>query len=464
MFIGRKEELLELHQLLNNKLFESVLIYGRRRIGKTELIRESVKNYSGKVIYFEAKKSIFQDNLKEMQTIVQSVFQINYEFRSFYDLCAYLFNLSEASPVVLIIDELPYLINSNPSVISDLRNLIDTFRGRSSAKFIVSGSYIDIMKRLIESDSEVYGRFSHIIPLQPFDYYDASAFYPDYSPEDKLLMYACFGGVAFFNSLADPDLTAKENILNLLIKKNSILQLEIENTIANETNKIPQMNSIIGLIGEGYTKYSQLTSILRTRAGKEINVDYPLRRLLEMEIIRKETPINDPSNKKRTFYRFNDHLIEFYYRFIFPNASRNSVLSPDSFYKMFVEKEMTEHYLPYIFEEAAKEFLIRINRKGMIQPPFYNIGTYSYNDALQKRNIQFDAVTEDENGYISYECKYKNQPIGDTVIHQEEVQRNYADMNIYKLGFISKNGFLGNPDPEKYNLYTLSDFYNLPDQ
>ena len=158
MFIGRKEELLELHQLLNNKRFESVLIYGRRRIGKTELIRESVKNHSGKVIYFEAKKSIFQDNLKEMQTIIQSVFQINYEFRSFYDLCAYLFNLSEESPVVLIIDELPYLINSNPSVISDLRNLIDTFRGRSSAKFIVSGSYIDTMKRLIESDSEVYGR------------------------------------------------------------------------------------------------------------------------------------------------------------------------------------------------------------------------------------------------------------------------------------------------------------------
>ncbi len=460
MFIGREKELKEITEKINNDRFESILIYGRRRIGKTELIKTAAKQFNGTYIYYECKKSLLGDNLDSFNLLLQRIFKIKFTFDSIKDALNYVFEYSRNNKVLLVIDEFPFLVESLPTIVSDIRDLIDEYKTSTSMKFILSGSYVDTMKSLNEGNSETYGRFTGIINLKTFDYYESSLFYPNYSDEDKILMYSVFGGVAFFNSLIDNTKSAIDNIKNLLIEQNSILQLEIEHTISAETNKIPAVNSVVELIGRGITKYSDLVNQLTSKNGSKINPDYLLNKLIDMEIIEKVFPINEKNNKKRAFYCFHDNLMEFYYRYIYRNKNMNSILSADDFYKELIEEDLNQYYLPKKFESISKEFLIRANRFHKISPLFYEIGTYSFNDARKKINRQFDVVTFDKFGYISYECKYMKKPLDKSIICEEEHQLISSGLNVYKLGFISKNGFEKDIDDKKYNLFTLHDFFS----
>ena len=238
MFIGRDNELKELSEKLNNDRFESILIYGRRRIGKTELIKEAIKNLNFVSIYFECKLSLLNENLIDFNNEVNRVLNCDFRFDSFKKILKFLFDYSRKEKIVLVIDEFPYLLQSKALIISDIRDLIDEYCMNSKMKIILSGSLVQVMKNLNDSSSETYGRFTSIIPLTAFDYFDSSKFYDNYSNEEKILMYSVFGGVAFFNSLIDSSLTALDNIKKLILNKNSILQLEVENMVISEVSKI----------------------------------------------------------------------------------------------------------------------------------------------------------------------------------------------------------------------------------
>ena len=126
-----------------------------------------------------------------------------------------------------------------------------------------------------------------------------------------------------------------------------------------------------------------------------------------------------------------------------------------------IEEDLKRNYLPKKFESISREFLIRANRAHKIEPLIYEIGTYSFDDAKKKINRQFDVVTRDKNGYISYECKYTDKHVTKETINEEELQTRYSNLEVYKLGFISKSGFADDIDKAKYNLFSLSDFYGF---
>ena len=112
-----------------------------------------------------------------------------------------------------------------------------------------------------------------------------------------------------------------------------------------------------------------------------------------------------------------------------------------------------------IFENIAQEYLILQNKLGRINPVILDIGSYSFDDSKNRRNVQLDVVTRDENGYISYECKYTNEAIGKRVIDEEKARTIDLGTNIYMLGFISKNGFKDSVDMNEYNCISLADMY-----
>lgn len=461
VFFGRVEELKEIKYALSKLNFEGILIYGRRRVGKTELINEAIQNYRGPIIRYECKKTTNYQNLIQLSKVVLSEFGnlINdYVFNSYDDLFDYVFKKSCESEFTFIIDEFSFLLQSNDAIDSSLAIAIDKYKRKSKMKLIISGSYVQILKEMISANAHLYGRFTHIISLKPMDYLTSSMFYPNYSNEDKVKMYSVFGGIPYFNSLIDSSLSAEENIINLIVKKDSILEHEINEVILNETNKINEMNLIIETIVKGTTKFSDILSVL---SKDKIRIEYYLSRLIEMEIIEKKSPINDKNNKKKTFYVFKDNLMRFYYRYIFQNYNMRNVMNPKDFYSIKIKGDFESIYIPKIFENISEQYLILANKKGLIHPVFYDIGTYYFNDAKNKRNIQLDIVTEDENGYVSYECKYTNEPIGNKVINEEKQQTIELGMNIYKLGFISKRGFVENIDLSQYNCVCLDDIYKL---
>ena len=270
-------------------------------------------------------------------------------------------------------------------------------------------------------------------------------------------MYSVFGGLPYFNSLINPELSADENIVNLIIKKDSILEHEITEMVLSETNKISLLNDLINIIGSGTTKYSDIVSKLNQYSGSR--PDYLLNKLIDMNIISKVTPINDKNNSKKMFYRFDDNLIHFYYKYIFNNPYSINRTDATFFYDKFVKEDFERQYIPKKFENISQEFLLRCNFEGKLENIIMEIGTYLYDDSKLKINREFDVVTKDKLGYISYECKYTNKPISMKIIEEEIKQTQDLNIKFYKLGFISKTGFINDVDKDKYVCFELNDFY-----
>ncbi len=460
MFIGRESEVKEIKEALDTKRFESIFLYGRRRVGKSEIIRQATKDCSLPIINFECKRASSKTNLENLANVLFKTLSLPVlSCASFDDFFEYAFKYSIDHEYVLTIDEFSFLLEDDFSIESSLAVAIDKYKNESKLKLIISGSYVTLMRCMIEYNSHSYGRFNHILLIRPFDYYESSLFYPNFTDEEKIKCYSVFGGIAYFNSLIDVNKSADANIVDLLVKQDSILEHEINEMILSETSKINSLNDLITIIGTGASKYRDIVSKMKQKG--ESRPDYLLNKLIDMNIIRKVAPINQKGNAKKTSYVFEDNLIHFYYRYLFNNPYSINRRDKDFFYNHFIKEDFESSFIPRKFENISKEFLLRMNFLGRLTPVLFDIGTYSFDDAKNRVNREFDVVTLDENGYISFECKYTNDPIGEEVIQEEEEQVKNLDINFYKLGFISKNGFASGVDKKKYQCFSLSDFYNL---
>jgi len=459
-FFGREQELEEFRSAFASERFEALLVYGRRRVGKTELIRKAVGHADDAlVISCECKHASAGTNLRliSAKVAVALGFPADYVFVSFDALLEQVFLAAADKKVIFVIDEFSFLLKEDPATDPALSIAIDAHRHHSHLKLVLCGSYVDLMAGLVDAASPLYGRFTRIMKLQPFDYYTASLFYPNYSPSDKLLMYAALGGIPYFNSLADADAPALQNILDLVIRKDSILEHEVSEMLLAETNKVAGFNTVIELLGGGITRYSKIAS--RLAQDGQARPAYILSRLVDMGVLRKIEPINAKGNAKRTFYAFADNLIHFYYRYVFRYISERNTMTSADFFNEFIRDDLEGVYLPLKFEEVSAEAIARLSRLHRIKPTVYEVGTYSFDDVKSKINRRFDVVTRDRNGYVSYECKFTNTPIGRHVVEEEERQVHDLDVEFYRLGFVSKSGFCDDIDRQRYTLLTLEELY-----
>ena len=183
-----------------------------------------------------------------------------------------------------------------------------------------------------------------------------------------------------------------------------------------------------------------------------------LDKLMKMDVVKKEVPINDETNKKKAGYYISDNLSLFYYKYIFRNISRMSIMDSENFYDKYIEEDFETKYVPKRFEDICKQYLIRQNKAGAMDEIFEKIGKYYYDDPVNKKNGEFDIVTLDDKGYIFYEAKFRKNPISEQMINEEIEQVNNTGLNCYKYGFISRSGF----ECEQVNnriLITLEDLY-----
>lgn len=460
MFIGRNEELKEICDAYKTERLETILLYGRRRVGKSEIIRKSLEECSLPIVNFECKRTSSKINLENLTKAFENVFNLsNLYFESFDDLFDYIFKFSLDHKYILVIDEFSFLLEDDFNIESSLACAIDKYKNNSNLKLIISGSYVTLMTKMIEYGSHSYGRFTHILLIRPFDYFTSSLFYKNYSPEDKIKIYSVFGGIPYFNSLIDTNKSADENIIDLIVKEDSILEHEITEMILSETNKITLLNDLIYIIGSGIIKYKDI--VAKMNQYENSRPDYLLNKLIEMNIIRKVTPINQKNNVKKMYYVFDDNLIHFYYKYLFNNPFSVNRRNKEFFYNNFIKNDLETSFIPHKFENITKEFLLKLNFSNKIKDIILDIGTYSFDNSKNKINREFDVVTLDKNGYISYECKYTNDVINNKIINEEENQVKNLDIKFYKLGFISKNGFSTDIDKTKYICYSLEQFYSF---
>lgn len=460
MFIGRKEETKKLKELLSGNDYKAAMLFGRRRVGKTEIIKQALAEEDGVIVHCECKKVLPSINLflLERETKKELNLPAYTKFSSFDELFEAIFSASKKERIIFVLDEFSYLpLGGEDGVDASLARVIDLRKSEGThLKLIVSGSYCDLMQNIIDRSSPLHGHFDLIEEIHEFDYYDAAKFFPAYSNEEKFKAYATFGGLPYALSLVNPNKSVTENIKDLFGVDASTMTFLCQEMVESEGGKIASLNSVLNLIASGKHKFTDIVSVL----GKDSRPEYVLSKGVGLHYLSRVAPINDEGNKKLTYYDFEDNLLRFYFRYIFPNTSSLSFMGKDIFYREIIEKDFKKYYLPKAFEKVAKEFLIRKNRIGEINPPFFKIGTYSYNDAKAKKNFQFDVVTKDKQGFISYECKYTKNPIGIAEIHEESHQASNSPLCFYTIGFVSKSGFTEEVRAKVRNIYELSEFYD----
>lgn len=456
-FFGRQNELNKLNSFLSKKGFLACLIYGRRRIGKSELIKHAIKDKKDKIIYYEAKQTTEKNNIDSLTELICEKLNVDFiHFNTLEESLKYLFEYSIKNKLILIIDEYSYLIKIVEGIDSIIQNLIDKYKNDSNMKLIISGSYIDMMKDLLLYENPLYGRFDLTINLKQMDYYDSSKFYSNFSDTDKVKMYSVCGGVPYYNKLVDDKISVKENIINIIASNDSRLESEIQVYLKSEIQKMNNANEIFETLAKGYSRPIDILNQSSIKSGPLL-IEV-LNKLISMELVEKKAPINDENNKKKIGYYISDNLSSFYYKYIYRYNSQFNVMSANAFYDKYINDDFEKEYVPKVFEDICKQFLIKKNIANKIKPPFFKIGKYYYDMPATKTNGEFDIVTEDENGYIFYEVKFRKNKLSLNEVEKEISQVNATTLNTYRYGFFSASGF--EEDVKNVIKYTLNDIYN----
>ena len=457
-FIGRTKEQEKLLAQLSSPIQNAALLYGRRRVGKSELILHTMRQASdARTIYYECRQTTTENNTKNLSEVIAEAFDMPpLAFSDIEAALRFVFDRATGEKIVLAIDEYPHLRDVVKGMDSILQILLDEYRDRSHLSLILCGSYVEVMKSLLERDNPLYGRIDLKINLQPMDYYESAQFYPERSCEDKVRLFSVFGGIPYYNRLIDKNASVRENLIHLILEPDARLEDEVPSYLLSEISKIGNAHEIFSALADGHARYRDILSQSHVSSGATlVNV---LNRLIGMQLVQRRSPINDPNNKKRTSYVICDGLSKFYYRYVFRYLSQRSVLDPEVYYDRYVNDDFETQFVPRAFEEVCRQYLVRQNRMGNSEPPFDLIGTYSYDDPVTRTNGEFDVVTKDPLGYSFYEARFRTTPITQRMIEDEIEQVQRTGLTCHRYGFFSRSGFEAQAD-ERTALIGLEELY-----
>ena len=335
MFLGRNIEKKKLLDFINSPNMKTAIIYGRRRVGKSELITHCLEASNTKYLYYECKQTTEKNNVDSLLELLTELFELPpLSFNSMEALLKYIYKLQDKEDLILVLDEYPYLREIINGLDSIIQTIIDNKKSMKT-KLILCGSYVDVMQSLLEEDNPLYGRFDLNVKLQPMDYFESSLFYPNFRLEDKVRIYSVFGGIPYYNVLINDKISVKENIINLIASSGARLENEISGYLKNQLSKINNANEAIEILARGFYKYKDIFEQSGIEKGPTL-ID-ALDKLVSMGLVRKVTPINDEFNKKKIGYEISDSLARFYYKYIFRNKSRIQIMEPNIFYEKFIK-------------------------------------------------------------------------------------------------------------------------------
>ena len=263
MFIGRKQELQFLEDKYNSKGGQLIVLYGRRRVGKTETLREFCKGkrhifYSCREVSDKLQLRSFSEKLLKENIPAASYIKAFADWETALKSVLHLPYGDEKK--LLIIDEFPYMCRSNESIPSVLQNLWDELFKDENIMIVLCGSAMSFVeKELLAEKSPLYGRATGIYKMEAMSFYDAVQFFPNYTDRDKIIAYSILGGIPHYLRQFDADLSLEENIKRNILTKGCVLYSEVEFLLRQELRETPLYNSIIEAVALGNTKLNDIS-------------------------------------------------------------------------------------------------------------------------------------------------------------------------------------------------------------
>ncbi|MBP5435717.1 ATP-binding protein [bacterium] len=438
--IGRSEELKHLEALYSSKSFEYLVMYGRRRVGKTTLLQEFSKDKD--TVFFSAQIKNDHLNLEDFSKTVQIHFDNMFiaPFQGWKEAFEYI-NRKVNRRTVVIIDEFPFIADSNPSVKSILQHEIDlSWKNNDNIFLILCGSSVSFMEtEVMGSKSPLHDRQTSSIEILPFDYLESSLFFPNFTNEEKLLAYGILGGVPRYLEAFDDNLTIEQNIAEKIIKNGAYLHEEPANLLKAELRETNIYNSILSAIANGRNKVSEIADFIHEDISK---VSKYLITLQVIRLIMKKVPCGESADSRKGIYVLTDNFFKFWFRYEFTNNSYYEILGAEKAAEEIMED--IPNLMGSAFGGICTEYLIRLAKKGKLPFVPYSIGRWWGNNPIAKSQDDIDILMlskKREKG-IFVECKFTSKPMPyDEYEDLKTAMSAFGDVKEKYMYFISRSGF-----------------------
>ena len=464
MFIGREKELNVLEETYNKAGFQMTVIYGRRRIGKSKLITEFIKDK--KATYYMATKTSVIDNVEKWgQQYVRDVApQLEgVTFNDVNNFFRFVASSSNNERIVVALDEIPYIAEVDSSFVSQLQVAIDTILDKTNIYLIICGSAVSFMeKEILSEKSPIFGRRTNQIFLKPFNYIEASYFVPSYTYEEKAIVYGVTGGVAKYLTLFDDSLSLDESIINNYFKTSGYLYEEPSNLLTQEFRNVNTYNAVIEVCANGANKVNEIAD--KTHESSSA-LSYIIKNLITVGVLSKITAITDENNKKKICYEITDGMYRFWYQYIAKAKTSIEMDKGDEYYNMYVKPNL-HSYMGEIFENMCRYYILLKGYSSELNCTITDVGKWWGNDHNHiPTDIDVVGIDRINNKSLIGECKFTNDKIDQSIYESLVAKAGLIDKKYQEAQrvFFSLSGYSKwvkeNADSEMDLLVTLEDMY-----
>jgi len=434
-FLDREKELQWLKNNYRKKESSFLIIYGRRRVGKTELIKQFIQDIPH--IYFLAGTKTERENMLELQIIMGDFLKDEMfkkiKFSNWEELFKE-FTKKTKKQVIIAIDEFPYLIEGNKAIPSIFQKIWDEILKDKKIMLILCGSSIGMMEtQVLGYKSPLYGRRTGQWKIEPFKFKNLMLFLKDFSFDDRLKYFSILDGIPQYLNKMDLKKSLNYNLKNKIFKKGEYLYEEAENLLRQEFREPRNYFSILQAISEGFRKYGEICN--RTGLNKSLVSQY-LSNLIELHIVKKEYPVTQKKESRNAQYKLSDNYFNFWFEFIYPNKS---IIEEDRQDKLLSGiSEKLNRYYSFIFESVCKQLM------WDIYPSILRVGKWWNKDI----EIDIVGINEETKTIIFGECKWSEEKVDIDVLEklkQKSKEVKWKDKKRYeKFIIFSKSGFTKN--------------------
>lgn len=454
-FYDRADELAALESAYESSGHGFYVVYGRRRVGKSELLKAFCADRPH-VYFLAAQEAEHRQREKFVEQIAAYFDDRIPRIEGWDDAFEYLAEKLREERLIVVVDEFPYLVAENDSLPSYVQSFVDEQLTDTESMFVLCGSSVSTMEsEVLGHESPLYGRRTGQVDLQPFSFTQAREVI-GYGFEDTIQSYAVTGGTPMYLTLFDYARPLAENIRTQILSPSALLYNEPEFLLRTELRSPARYMSILEAVATGHTTPNEISGATGIDSGPLSKYLQTLRRL---RLIGREIPVTASAKQsKRSRYNVADEFLRFWFRFVEPNRSSIEEV-PDVVYDGTIEPNLADHTAP-VFEDICREAVWEAIRRGEIGP-YSEVGRWWY----REDEIDIVGIAPSDEQVLLAECKWTTEPVGHALVDSLRQKSEHVqwgpDSRDEEFMIFSKNGFVDGLHEDLGDDWSLFDLERL---
>ena len=401
-FVDRETEIDQLTESYTSETAGFVVIYGRRRLGKSELVRQSIADRDD-AIYYQAVESTAQNQLEQFADTATTQFPSLERVRRDWEL---LFEALGEKGAIVVIDEFPFLIQEDESLPSRLQRVWDLELQNTEMTLVLVGSSISVMEeKVLSGSAPLYGRRTATIDLKPLSVANAQQFFPEYDPETAISAWSIYGGTPYYLQTIDPTQSLGANVQESILSERGLLYSEPEFLLRTELRQPNTYFSILRALAHGRRTPNEIAGMAGVEAG---SLSTYLQKLRRLRLVERHIPVTaSPTSSKRGRYRIAAPLFRFWFRFVYGQQDQLRMCETDA-YTELVAPELPDYVSP-LFERLCQRVLPQL-----VDRQFIDVGQWWFKEQ------ELDVLGLSDEGLVAGECKFTSKPVSEGVLSDLE--------------------------------------------